>query len=326
MLGKKRFGNRGAVLLNSTPPAMTTDRMDATLIKAHAIPVVSNPMRLLSSCINPPDPKLLRQTATQLERAGALKDGELSNLGRTMSMMPLDPPLAKLVAMGKLLGCSEKATTLACIMSEVTKTLHGEYIDEQSLEALKLKNKCDFATSLEIYKEWKSFDVNRRLKERISKQVDDTQRLIRPSNEIKDNEDGRLEACIVASFATNGLGLAKTDRRIVSSTLQDIKTTHKIPTAKDLVVYSHLEGMFDKWSAKYSTPVSVARVLFFAPWIKTTIIGDWMQCDINGWVHVRIPKSQGLLLLKVRQVLREAKSTMKISPEVDALIDQVLNI
>lgn len=66
-----------------------------------------------------PPPAAATETATRLlTRLGALREGEITGLGRRMAAMPLHPRLARLVVAGEDLGLVDDACSAAALLSE----------------------------------------------------------------------------------------------------------------------------------------------------------------------------------------------------------------
>lgn len=71
----------------------------------------------LASAITPPETEAVEEALKLLGKVGALKDEELTNLGRHMSMIPADLKCAKLLVYGTIFGCLDMALTIAAILS-----------------------------------------------------------------------------------------------------------------------------------------------------------------------------------------------------------------
>eukprot|EP00818_Percolomonas_sp_WS_P005251 CAMPEP_0117441260 /NCGR_PEP_ID=MMETSP0759-20121206/3544_1 /TAXON_ID=63605 /ORGANISM="Percolomonas cosmopolitus, Strain WS" /LENGTH=724 /DNA_ID=CAMNT_0005233111 /DNA_START=343 /DNA_END=2517 /DNA_ORIENTATION=+ len=68
--------------------------------------------------MDPPAPETMMRALEQLRFLGALDtEGELTELGSKMAMLPLDPQLAKLLIVSPEFKCSEEIATLAAILS-----------------------------------------------------------------------------------------------------------------------------------------------------------------------------------------------------------------
>ena len=71
----------------------------------------------LASAVTPPDTGAVEGAMTVLEKVGALREEELTALGRHMSMIPADLKCSKLLVYGCIFGCLEMTLTIASILS-----------------------------------------------------------------------------------------------------------------------------------------------------------------------------------------------------------------
>ncbi|RPB29925.1 P-loop containing nucleoside triphosphate hydrolase protein [Terfezia boudieri ATCC MYA-4762] len=71
----------------------------------------------LASAITPPDIGAVESAMTVLEKVGALREEELTALGRHMSMIPADLKCSKLLVYGCIFGCLDMTLTIASILS-----------------------------------------------------------------------------------------------------------------------------------------------------------------------------------------------------------------
>jgi len=71
----------------------------------------------LASAVTPPDTGAVEGAMTVLEKVGALREEELTALGRHMSMIPADLKCSKLLVYGCIFGCLDMALTIASILS-----------------------------------------------------------------------------------------------------------------------------------------------------------------------------------------------------------------
>jgi len=71
----------------------------------------------LAAAISPPNTVAVEGALALLEKMGAVVDGELSALGRHMSMIPADLRCSKLMVYGVLFGCLSPALTIAAILT-----------------------------------------------------------------------------------------------------------------------------------------------------------------------------------------------------------------
>jgi len=71
----------------------------------------------LASALTPPDTGAVEGAMTVLEKVGALREEELTALGRHMSMIPADLKCSKLLVYGCIFGCLDMTLTIASILS-----------------------------------------------------------------------------------------------------------------------------------------------------------------------------------------------------------------
>ncbi|KAK6527982.1 hypothetical protein TWF281_009241 [Arthrobotrys megalospora] len=71
----------------------------------------------LRSALTPPDTRTVDAALTTLTRMGALKDDDLTGLGKHLSTIPADVRSAKLMIYGSIFGCVDAALTIASILA-----------------------------------------------------------------------------------------------------------------------------------------------------------------------------------------------------------------
>lgn len=71
----------------------------------------------LASAVSPPDTGAVDGAMSVLEKMGALREEELTALGKHMSMIPADLKCSKLLVYGCIFGCLDSALTIAGILS-----------------------------------------------------------------------------------------------------------------------------------------------------------------------------------------------------------------
>ncbi|KAK6360648.1 hypothetical protein TWF730_006784 [Orbilia blumenaviensis] len=71
----------------------------------------------LRSALTPPDTRTVDAALTTLVRMGALKDDDLTGLGKHLSTIPADVRSAKLMIYGSIFGCVDAALTIASILA-----------------------------------------------------------------------------------------------------------------------------------------------------------------------------------------------------------------
>ncbi len=68
--------------------------------------------------LDPPPAATVAQARILLRRLGAVDDGGLTDLGRTLARLPVHPRLGRLLVEGHRLGCSERAALAAALLAE----------------------------------------------------------------------------------------------------------------------------------------------------------------------------------------------------------------
>ncbi|KAF3164344.1 hypothetical protein TWF751_009720 [Orbilia oligospora] len=71
----------------------------------------------LRSALTPPDTRTVDAALTTLTRMGALRDDDLTGLGKHLSTIPADVRSAKLMIYGSIFGCVDAALTIASILA-----------------------------------------------------------------------------------------------------------------------------------------------------------------------------------------------------------------
>lgn len=108
--------------------------------------------------IDPPETNALRQAVNTLESLGAIDgNGELTEVGRKMVELPLEPHIAKMVIEAKKFGCVEEVCTIAAFLG--MKPVFVEPSDNVDLARAKHEkfkdNDSDFLTFLNVWREYK---------------------------------------------------------------------------------------------------------------------------------------------------------------------------
>jgi ATP-dependent helicase HrpA len=67
--------------------------------------------------LDPPDRRQIRDGVLLLEELGALRDGQLTPLGRRLAQLPVDPRLARMVLEADRLGCAREVIVIAAALS-----------------------------------------------------------------------------------------------------------------------------------------------------------------------------------------------------------------
>lgn len=91
----------------------------------------------------PPDRSTLHKSEKTLTRLGALSDGKITELGRTMSLFPLAPKFSRMLVSGQQHNCLPYVIAIVSALSVGDPFLHDEGIqgpeeneDEEDMEGL----------------------------------------------------------------------------------------------------------------------------------------------------------------------------------------------
>lgn len=110
----------------------------------------------------PPQDNMLN-SMYQLWVLGALDNtGDLTELGRKMVELPLDPSLSKLVIMSEEFGCTEEILTIVSMLSVPAIFFRPKGREEES-DAAREKffvSESDHLTLLHVYQQWKQHQYN----------------------------------------------------------------------------------------------------------------------------------------------------------------------
>jgi pre-mRNA-splicing factor ATP-dependent RNA helicase DHX38/PRP16 len=108
--------------------------------------------------MDPPPQENMKNSMYQLWILGALDGkGELTELGRKMADLPLDPPLAKMVIAAESLGCVSEVLTVVSMLS-VPSVFYRPKDREEESDAVREKffvPESDHLTLLYVYQQWK---------------------------------------------------------------------------------------------------------------------------------------------------------------------------
>ncbi|XP_047080870.1 pre-mRNA-splicing factor ATP-dependent RNA helicase DEAH7-like [Lolium rigidum] len=141
------------MLLNPVPEIQRTNLGNVVLLLKSL-----NVENLLNfDFMDPPPPENILNSMYQLWLLGALNNlGGLTSLGRKMVEFPLDPTLAKMLLMGKELGCLEEVLTIVSMLSVPSVFFRPKDRAEES-DAAREKffvPESDHLTLLNVYKQW----------------------------------------------------------------------------------------------------------------------------------------------------------------------------
>ncbi|RHN40514.1 putative RNA helicase [Medicago truncatula] len=74
--------------------------------------------KFLSSALEAPDPRAVQNAIEFLTTIGALDEDEnLTNLGKVLSILPVDPKLGKMLIMGAIFRCFDPVLTIVSVLS-----------------------------------------------------------------------------------------------------------------------------------------------------------------------------------------------------------------
>ncbi|XP_035206777.1 ATP-dependent RNA helicase DEAH12, chloroplastic-like isoform X2 [Stegodyphus dumicola] len=115
--------------------------------------------------IESPPKEAILTSLDSLEHLGAIKDNKLTNLGKQLAQLPIEPRFAKLIIRGIDMGIGYEAAIIAAIASETGK-LFMRPIDNKIEADNKKREFCleegDLCTYLDIYKRWLAEPRDRR--------------------------------------------------------------------------------------------------------------------------------------------------------------------
>jgi len=108
--------------------------------------------------VDPPEKSALVQAVGTLEALGAIDErGKLTEVGKTMAELPLEPHIAKMVIEAKKYGCMEEVCTIAGFLGMKSVFIEpSENADLARFKHEKFKdNSSDFLTFLNVWREYK---------------------------------------------------------------------------------------------------------------------------------------------------------------------------
>ncbi|KAL0483364.1 pre-mRNA-splicing factor ATP-dependent RNA helicase DHX38/PRP1 [Acrasis kona] len=113
--------------------------------------------------MDPPPQDNMKNSMYQLWILGALDGkGELTGVGKKMTDLPLDPPLAKMVIAAQKMGCVSEVLTVVSMLSVPTVFYRPKDREEES-DATREKffvPESDHLTLLYVYQQWKQHDYS----------------------------------------------------------------------------------------------------------------------------------------------------------------------
>ncbi|XP_014470956.1 PREDICTED: probable ATP-dependent RNA helicase spindle-E isoform X2 [Dinoponera quadriceps] len=132
-----------------------------------------DPRSLLALSLDPPGLQNLRGTILQLKESGAMMndhqpfDGQLTDMGRIMALLPLDIQITKLIMLGHIFGILRDGVVLGASMALKDTFVQGE-CRGSSVSHYSTKKRwaresdSDCIASLNVYKMWQNEKANRR--------------------------------------------------------------------------------------------------------------------------------------------------------------------
>ncbi|KAK9931697.1 hypothetical protein M0R45_018964 [Rubus argutus] len=109
--------------------------------------------------MDPPPSEALISSSKQLHNLGALDaEGSLTKLGSRMAVLPLDPPLSKMLLASVNLGCSDEILTIIAMVAagNIFYRPRGKHAEADQKRAKFLQPEGDHLTLLAVYEAWKA--------------------------------------------------------------------------------------------------------------------------------------------------------------------------
>ncbi|MCJ1275160.1 hypothetical protein MMC21_002960 [Puttea exsequens] len=117
---------------------------------------VTDPAGFLAEALTPPESLAVEGAIALLSRMGALNAGELTALGRHLSMIPADLRCGKLMVHGATFGCLEACLTIAAVLTVKSPFISPQAKREESKAARAsfAAGQGDLICDLRAYEEW----------------------------------------------------------------------------------------------------------------------------------------------------------------------------
>ncbi|KAL6191719.1 hypothetical protein ACLB2K_038109 [Fragaria x ananassa] len=109
--------------------------------------------------MDPPPSQALISASKQLQNLGALDaEGSVTKLGSRMAVLPLDPPLSKMLLASVNLGCSDEILTIIAMVEagNIFYRPKGKQAEADQKRAKFLQPEGDHLTLLSVYEAWKA--------------------------------------------------------------------------------------------------------------------------------------------------------------------------
>ncbi|KAF3914873.1 hypothetical protein ABW20_dc0105860 [Dactylellina cionopaga] len=149
-----RYAEENRMKEETTPEIMRVPLENICLtIKAMGVKDVGS---FLKSALTPPDTRTVDAAITTLTRMGALRDEDLTGLGKHLSAIPADVRSAKLMIYGAIFGCVDAALTIASILAVKSPfVVPREKRDESRLARVSFGgSNGDLMADYRAYEEW----------------------------------------------------------------------------------------------------------------------------------------------------------------------------
>ncbi|KAM1172507.1 hypothetical protein ACFXTH_022726 [Malus domestica] len=114
--------------------------------------------------MDPPSSQALESAMKQLQSLGALdEEGLLTKLGRRMAVLPLDPPLSKMLLASANLGCSDEIVTIIAMLQagNIFYRPRAKQSQADQKKAKFFQPEGDHLTLLTVYEAWKAKDFSK---------------------------------------------------------------------------------------------------------------------------------------------------------------------
>lgn len=147
-------------MAETVPPEIIRSNLDNLVLLLLSMNVMPIPGPGGFDYINAPDIEFIGASVLHLQQLSALdKSCQLSDMGRRMARLPLDPQLSRSVLMSETLGCSKEVVIIASLLSTQCKNIFNR--DQQGRhQAAKARARFmdtkhgDLITLLKICNEW----------------------------------------------------------------------------------------------------------------------------------------------------------------------------
>ncbi|KAF3923404.1 hypothetical protein ABW21_db0206027 [Orbilia brochopaga] len=205
-----RYAEENRMLAETTPEIKRVPLENICLtIKAMGVKDVGN---FLQSALTPPDTRTVDAALTTLTRMGALKDDDLTGLGKHLSTIPADVRSAKLMIYGAIFGCVEAALTISAILAVKSPFV----VPKEKREESRLARASfggghgDLLADCKAYDEWAKVRENMKPGE-LRRWCDDNMLSPATLNDIRSNKSQYISSLQEIGFLPFGYGGAKLD-------------------------------------------------------------------------------------------------------------------